>query len=125
LVDIADLLFLASDEYRVKMEEAGQSTEGKGPFLFGRKEGRIAVGNRRREPLFLFAAMQRHLGYPTVPRPKPADENKDVIPQMLRRMERLESRIKLMEEERRAGIDITKFYAERDGSDSSSSDDGR
>lgn len=112
LVDLADLLFLASDEYRVKLEAAGQSGEGKGPFLFGRKEGRIALGNRRREPLFLFAAMQRHLGYPSVPRPKPVDENKDAIPQLMRRMERLESRIKLMEEERRAGIDITKFYVD-------------
>ena len=112
LVDLADLLFLASDEYRVKLEAAGQSSEGKGPFLFGRKEGRIALGNRRREPLFLFAAMQRHLGYPSVPRPKPVDENKDAIPQLMRRMERLESRIKLMEEERRAGIDITKFYVD-------------
>jgi len=112
LVDMADLLFLASEEYRVKLEESGHSTEGKGPFLFGRKEGRIAMGNRKREPLFLFGAMQRHLGYPKVPRPKPIKENKDAIPQMMRRMERLESRIKLMEEERRAGIDITKFYAD-------------
>ena len=110
LVDIADLLFLASEEYRVRLEEAGKSTDGKGPFLFGRKEGRIALGNRKREPLFLFGAMQRHLGYPRVPRPKPVDENKDVIPQLMRRVERLESRIKLIEEERRAGIDITKFY---------------
>ena len=112
LVDMADLLFLASEEYRVKLEESGHSTEGKGPFLFGRKEGRIAMGNRKREPLFLFGAMQRHLGYPKVPRPKPINENKNTIPQMMRRMERLESRIKLMEEERRAGIDITKFYAD-------------
>ncbi len=123
LVDIADLLFLASDEYRAKLEEAGQSIEGKGPFLFGRKEGRIALGNRRREPLFLFAAMQRHLGYPVVPRPQPADENKDVIPQLMRRMERLESRIKLMEEERRAGIDITKFYADPNESGPPGSDE--
>jgi hypothetical protein len=115
LVDIADLLFLASDEYRAKLEEAGHSVEGKGPFLFGRKEGRIALGNRRREPIFLFAAMQRHLGYPAVPRPKPVDERKDAIPQLMRRMERLESRIKLMEEERRTGIDITKFYADQNG----------
>jgi len=113
LVDMADLLFLASEEYRVKLEESGHSTEGKGPFLFGRKEGRIAMGNRKREPLFLFGAMQRHLGYPKVPRPKPINENKDAIPQMMRRMERLESRIKLMEEERRTGIDITKFYADK------------
>ncbi|MGI9473037.1 MAG: hypothetical protein ACR2NZ_15965 [Rubripirellula sp.] len=114
LVDLADLLFLASDEYRIRLEEAGEPTDGKGPFLFGRKEGRIALGNRKREPLFLFGALQRHLGYPTVPRPKPADENRDVIPQLMRRVERLETRIKLMEEERRAGIDITKFYKDSD-----------
>jgi hypothetical protein len=29
---------------------------------------------------------------------------------MLRRLERLETRIKLMEQEQRAGMDITKFY---------------
>ena len=110
LIDFADLLFLASEEYSVRLKEAGKSTEGKGPFLFGRKEGRIAIGNRRTEPLFLFAAMQRHLGYPTVPRPEPVDETKDQVPLLMRRMERLELRIKLMEEERRTGIDITKFY---------------
>ncbi len=46
LVDIADLIFLASEEYAERLKEAGQSLEGKGPFLFGRKEGRIAMGNR-------------------------------------------------------------------------------
>ena len=37
LVDLADLLFLASEEYRTRLEEAGEPTDGKGPFLFGRK----------------------------------------------------------------------------------------
>lgn len=110
LVDFADLLFLASEEYRERMIEAGESVDDKGPFLFGRKEGRIALGNRQKEPLFLFSAMQRHLGYPPVPRRKIKDENPDLIPQLSRRIERLESRIKLMEEERRVGLDITKFY---------------
>lgn len=110
LVDFADLLFLASREYEARLIEAGESTAGKGPFLFGRKEGRIALGNRKKEPLFLFGGMQRHLGYPQVPRPAPVTENPDLVPQLMRRVERLESRIKLMEEERRAGIDITKFY---------------
>ena len=95
-------------------DEAGQSLEGKGPFLFGRKEGRIAMGNRRKEPLFLFGALQRHLGYPAVPRPKRKEQNKDAIPQLMRRVERLESRVKLMEEERRASLDITKFYKKPD-----------
>jgi hypothetical protein len=110
LVDLADLLFLVSEEYKVRLIDAGESIDGKGPFLFGRKEGRIALGNRLKEPLFLFSAMQRHLGYPPVPRPIPPNENKDIIPQLMRRVERLESRIKLLEEERRGGIDITKFY---------------
>lgn len=110
LVDMADLIFLASEEYSERLSQAGQSLEGRGPFLFGRKEGRIALGNRQKEPLFLFGALQRHLGYPVVPRPKRKEENKDAIPQLMRRMERLESRIKLMEEERRASLDLTKFY---------------
>ncbi|MDA8745908.1 hypothetical protein N9N28_14865 [Rubripirellula amarantea] len=110
LVDTADLIFLASEDYRDKLIAAGEPVEGKGPFLFGTREGRIAFGNRRKDPLFLFAAMQRHLGYPKVPRTKPRDENRDLIPQLARRIERLESRIKLMEEERRGGLDITRFY---------------
>ena len=115
LVDLADLIFLSSEEYRDKMLAAGKPFEVQRSLLFGNKEGRIALGNRGRDPLFLFAAMQRHLGYPEVPRPKPLDENRDLIPQMARRIERLESRLKLLEDERRGGVDITKFYEKPGG----------
>ena len=54
--------------------------------------------------------MQRHLGYPPVPKLEPVDPLPSLIPQMQRAIERLESRIKLLEEEQRGGIDITKFY---------------
>ena len=110
LVDFADLLFLVSEEYRKRLDDAGESVHGKGPFLFGEKEGRIALANRRKEPLYLFGAMQRHLGYPPVPRPKPADKEGELIPQLARRIERLEARIKIMEDENRGGVDITRFY---------------
>ena len=110
LVDFADLVFLVSEDYRKKLEAAGKSSQEKGPFLFGEKEGRIALANRRKDPLYLFSALQRHLGYPAVPRPTPVDESQEIIPQMARRIERLEARIQLMEEERRASLDITKFY---------------
>jgi hypothetical protein len=114
LVDLSDLVFLASHEYERRLREAGEPTEGKGPFLFGEREGRIALANRRKEPQYLFSAMQRHLSYPKVPRPKPPDPNRELIPQLLRRMERLESRIKLMEQEQKASLDITKFYERPD-----------
>jgi len=110
LVDFADFLFLHSEEYRRKMVAIGESVDGRGPFIFGTHEGRIALACRRRDPLFLFGALQRHLGYPTVPRVVPADRTGEAIPQLFRKIEQLEQRLKLMEQENRAGIDITKFY---------------
>lgn len=111
LVDLADLLFLVSSEYERRLVAENKSTENKGPFLFGEKEGRIALANRQKDPLYLFAAMQRHLGYPTVPRPALVDPNVELVPQLARRIERLESRLQLLEQENKAsGIDLTKFY---------------
>jgi hypothetical protein len=81
------------------------------PVLFGEKEGKIAFANRQKDPLFLFAALQRHLGYPPVPRPKPVDDSPQLIPLLMRKLERVEQRLKLLEEEQREGaFDITKFY---------------
>jgi hypothetical protein len=115
LVDLAELVFQQSQDYldrraeqrRIRGEPAAVDLP---PPLFGKKEGRIALANRRKDALFLFAAMQRHLGYPRVPRPMPPDPAAELVPQLARRLERLEMRIKLMEDEQRQGIDITKFY---------------
>lgn len=110
LIDFADFLFMHSDEYRRKMVAIGESVEHRGPFIFGQHEGRIAFACRRRDPLYLFGALQRHLGYPAVPRVAPVDRTMEAIPQLFRKLEQVEHRLKLMEQENRAGIDITKFY---------------
>ena len=78
--------------------------------LFGEREGRIALANRRKDPLFLFSSLQRQLGYPAVPRQKPADREQALLPQLARRLEQLEMRLKLLEEEHRGGFDLTQFY---------------
>jgi hypothetical protein len=78
--------------------------------LFGEREGRIALANRKKDPLYLFSSLNRQLGYPEVPRVKPADQEQALLPQLARRMEQLETRIKIMEEEQRGGLDLTKFY---------------
>ena len=80
--------------------------------MFGEKEGKIAFANRNKDPLYLFAALQRHLSYPAIPRPKPTDRSHELIPQLVRRIERLEARLKLFEAEQREGIDITQFYGD-------------
>jgi hypothetical protein len=79
--------------------------------LFGEREGRIALANRHKDPLFLFSSLHRQLGYPEVPRPRPADTQQALLPQLARRLEQLEMRLRLVEEEQRGGIDLTKFYA--------------
>ena len=66
--------------------------------------------NRQKDPLHLFAALQRQLGYPEVPRLKPFDNTSQLTTQLARRMEQLEGRIRLLEEEQRGGIDLSKFF---------------
>lgn len=111
LVDIADMIYVRSEHFLKNLVQRGHDATPEAPVLFGEKEGRIAFANRRRDPLFLFAALNRQLGYPEVPRQRPVDESAQVLPTLLRRVERLEARIKLLEEEQKGGIDITKLYA--------------
>ncbi|MFO0922888.1 MAG: hypothetical protein U0905_10425 [Pirellulales bacterium] len=111
LIDLADLIYGRSQDFvTYRKRRLGPDAEAELPILFGEKEGKIAFANRRKDPLYLFAAMQRHLGYPVVPKLEPVDDTAHIVPQLQRRIERLESRIKLFEEEQRQGIDITKFY---------------
>ncbi len=79
--------------------------------LFGLQEGRIAWANRGKDLLLLFSALHRQLGYPQVPRPKPADPQQQLLPMLARRVEQLEARLKLVEQEQRGGIDLEQFYA--------------
>ncbi|NQT41361.1 MAG: hypothetical protein HQ581_27985 [Planctomycetes bacterium] len=113
IVDFADLIYVRSEFYRKK---CGGTVDK--PILFGEKEGKIALANRRKDPLYLFSALGRQLGYPSVPRPKRPDETQELIPGMMRRLERLEQRLKLLEEEQRGGIDLTRFYGRKSDNNS-------
>jgi hypothetical protein len=115
LVDFADLIYVRSEHYR-RRQASGAGVEDAGaeerPVLFGEGEGRIAVANRGKDPLLLFGALHRHLGYPEVPRPSKPDESPQMIPLLVRRIEKLEARLKLAEEELKGGIDLTKYYVD-------------
>jgi len=109
LVDFADMIYVRSELYRKQRKKAEK------PILFGEKEGRIALANRRKDPLYLFSALQRHLGYPTVPQPHPESSERYVVPELQRRIERLETRVNLLEEEHRGGINLARFFANKEG----------
>jgi hypothetical protein len=111
LVDIADLIYVRSGHCLERQERMGNRADDSPPaVLFGPREGSIALANRRKDPILLFAALHRQLGYPEVPRRQRIDQTPEIIPALLRRVERMETRLKLLEEEQRGGIDISRFY---------------
>lgn len=104
MVDIADLIYVQSEHARTR--SGGDS----GAPLFGDQEGRIALANRRKDPLYLFNSLHRQLGYPEPPRTAIANADENPIPQIARRLEQMEKRVTMLEEEQRGGFDLTKFY---------------
>ena len=67
-VDFADLVYVRSHVVRDRSASPAPAYDPPLPPLFGAKEGQIAKASRGRDPLYLFAALQRQLGYPEVPR---------------------------------------------------------
>jgi hypothetical protein len=111
VVEFADLIYLRSELYVAEQRRLDPGYEPPFPPLFGEKEGKIAKANRGRDPLYLFAALQRQLGYPEVPRPRPADEGGDKLLAMEAKVRLLETRLKLLESEVKGQVDLTQFMA--------------
>ena len=103
IIDLADLIYVRSEYYDRRPDEEE-------PILFGEREGRIAFASRRRDPAFLFSALSRHLDYPQVPKAKKIEEEESQVPILKRRIEMLEARLQLLEEELRGGINLERFY---------------
>ncbi len=110
IIELADMIYVCSQYHQ---QRRGQTDE---PVLFGEREGMIALANRHKDPLYLFAALARHLGYPPVPRPRVEESLHKTLPAIQRRIDRLEQRFKLLEEEVRGGINLSRFYKRGDGS---------
>ncbi|MCS7166193.1 MAG: hypothetical protein RMI91_01600 [Gemmatales bacterium] len=104
-VDFADLIYLYSEQYIQDELRAGKEVPQLRP-LFGLKEGRIAKASRGRDPLYLFAALQRQLGYPEVPRMRPRAEERGVLQMLENKVRELEMRLRLLEGEVRGQIDV-------------------
>jgi hypothetical protein len=110
-VEFADLIYYRSEAYvEERRKTAGPDYVPSARILFGRQEGRIARANRGKDPLYLFAALQRQLGYPSVPRAKSA-RDLQLPPLLEQRLQRLEKRLQLLEAESTGKLDLSEFYA--------------
>ena len=109
-VEFADLIYYRSEFFvDERRKTSDPNYEPSAPILFGRQEGRIARANRGKDPLYLFAALQRHLGFPSVPRSKGANDFK-LHPLLEIRISRLEKRLQLLESESQGKLDLSEFY---------------
>jgi len=106
-VDFADLIYARSAFLVAQMRRRDPNYTPKYPTLFGEKEGKIARANRGRDPLYLFSALQRQLGYPEVPRPKRPDESVARMAMLEQQVKLLENRVKLLEADVRGEIDLS------------------
>jgi hypothetical protein len=111
-LDFGDLIYLRSQHHvdEIRRRTHQDDVQPAAPILFGAQEGRIAKAHRGKDPLFMFAALQRHLGYPSVPRPAAPRTKPLFEPQVEFRFQRLEARIALLESETKGGIDLSQFY---------------
>ena len=119
MVGLADLIYIHSQYYvkhqNERFEREGREADLPEITLFGEGEGRIALANRTKEPVYLFSALQRQLNYPKVPRREKKNPISEVLPKLVRQMERMETRMKLLEDEQREkGIDLSQFYGNPD-----------
>lgn len=108
-VDFADLIYTRSQQ-KVEDDRKQRKNPPTYPILFGISEGRIAKANSGKDPVYMFAALQRQLGYPAVPRPKPPRTAPVFDPPVESRFQRLEARVALLEQEGQGNLDLTKFY---------------
>lgn len=108
-VEPAELIYLRSDLYVLEQRRTTPGYEPPVPALFGEKEGRIARANRGRDALLLFAALQRQLGYPEVPRPRPPDDVGLRLEALQTKLRDLEDRLRLLESEARGQVDLSQF----------------
>ena len=108
-VDFADLIYVRSAFFVTERRRTNPDFQPKYPSLFGEKEGKIARANRGRDPMYLFAALQRQLGYPEVPRPRRVEEPEARIGLLELRVAQLENRLKAVEGDAVADVDITQL----------------
>jgi len=109
LVDFGDIIYLRSAFYVQERRRRDPAYAPPLPPLFGEKEGKIARASHGRDPLYLFAALQRQLGYPEAPRPRPPDDLTAKVTTLQARLRELETRLKLVESEVRGQVDLSQF----------------
>jgi hypothetical protein len=109
VIDVGELVYLRSELHVADVRRTNPGYEPPVAPVFGAKEGRIGKASRGREPVYLFAALQRQLGYPEVPKPNQRDDLKTKLDVITGKLKELEQRLRLAEGEIRGSVDLSQF----------------
>ena len=106
MTDFGELIYRRSEQFVVDQQR--QTGDGRWQpsqaTLFGLQEGRIAKANRGRDPLYLFAALQRQLGYPQVPRTERVARERVLDPAIELRFQQIEAKLLMLENEQKGTL---------------------
>lgn len=111
-IEFADLIYLRSEQAVLEEQRKRHDPDyqPEQPPLFGFKEGRIAKANRGKDPLYMFSALQRQLGYPAVPRPVRTSDDHLSPAALEARLRLLEKRLQIIDTEMKGDLDLGQFY---------------
>ena len=114
--EFSDLVYFRSEQFVADRRRANNDPGFNVPYptLFGLREGRIAKAHRKKDPLYMFAALQRQLGYPAVPRQKSKSDQVVIHPVLEQRLQRIEQSLKIVQAELKGGIDLTQYFKKPD-----------
>ncbi len=114
--EFSDLVYFRSEQFVADRRRANNDPGFNVPYptLFGLREGRIAKAHRKKDPLYMFAALQRQLGYPAVPRQKAKSDQTVIHPVLEQRLQRIEQSLKIVQAELKGGIDLTQYFKKPD-----------
>jgi hypothetical protein len=107
--DFSDLVYARSELYVIDQRRTRKDYVPPVPPIFGEKEGKIAKASRGRDPVFLFAALQRQLNYPEVPRYRKRDDVESTLNKLTTKILELEARLRIVEAEQRGTFDPTQL----------------
>lgn len=108
--EFAELIFARSHFFVTKRRQQEPDYEATFPILFSEKEGKIALANLGKDPMYLFATLQRQLNYPEVPRLPRKDGRVDEMADLQKRVKALETRLQIMEANQTGDLDLSQFY---------------
>lgn len=111
-VEFPDLIYFSSEQYPIdqRRQTRDPDFQTKWPLLFGAKEGRIAWANRGKDPLYLFAALQRQLGYPMVPQAKRSTHDDQLSPAAIHaKLVLLEKRLAVLDSEFKGQLKLDEY----------------